>query len=432
MDEAESSYRRALQINPEAKSIFSNLLFALNYHPDKSGEEIFEAYQEYNARYCLPLHRTWQSHGNSRDAKRRLTVGYVSPDFRRHPVGNYLEPLLAHHCRKEYEIYAYAELFSEDEATARYKGYVDHWVPTAGISDEQLAARIRADGIDILVDLAGHTAGNRLGVFARKPAPVSVSWLGYGYTTGLTAIDYILFDEYAIPDGCEGLFSEQPWRLPSPGYVYRPAQGMGGGNELPAMSLGQVTFGTLSRGVRINYRVIRTWAEILKRLPDARLVVDSKDFSDKYARDILIGQFAEHGVGCDRLQIGMHSPPWDVLRGMDIGLDCFPHNSGSTLWESLYMGVPFVTLSGRPSVGRLGGLTLRGAGHAEWIAVSEEEYVEKAVALAGDLPKLAALRAGLRHEMQAGLLMNEPAFARKVEGAYRNMWKIWCEQGCGT
>ena len=429
LDESEASYRRALELKPDYEEAFSNLLFVLNYSPDKSGEEIFEFYREYDARFGQ-LHRNeWRPHGNSRETDRRLKVGYVSPDFTRHSARHFLEPLLAHHDKNALEIYAYAELFREDEVTARYKGYVDHWMPTGGMSDAALAGRIRADGIDVLVDLAGHTAHNRLGVFARKPSPVSLSWLGCGYSTGLTAIDYFLADEIVAPAGSERLFSEKPWRLQAPGYIYRPAEGMGEPGPLPAMSAGYVTFGTLSRGVRINHRVIRVWSEILKRVEGARLVVDSNNFRDVSMRDILVEKFGAHGVGRDQLQIGCHSPPWDTVRGIDIGLDCFPHNSGTTLFETLYMGVPYITLMGRPGIGRIGGAALGGVGHGEWIAQTEDEYVEKAVALAGDLPKLAALRANLRQEMRAGPLMDEPAFARKVEEAYRAMFDRWAKGG---
>lgn len=425
IDEAEASYRRALAIKPDYEDAFGNLLFALNYHPDKSGEEIFEVYREYDARFGLTLRSAWRPHGNSRETQRRLKVGYVSPDFKAHSVRYFLEPLLAHHDRDALEVYAYAELEKEDEVTARYKKYVDHWVVTSGMSDTLLAERIQADGIDILVDLAGHSAGNRLGVFARKPAPLSVSWLGYGYSTGLTAIDYILTDEVSAPPSSENFFAEKPWRLGTTSCVYRPAEGMGEITPLPAMGRGYVTFGTLSRRVRINHHVIRVWAEILQRVDGARLVIDSRDFLEAGMQDALAEKFALHGIGRDRLQIGCHSPPWDVLRDMDIGLDGFPHNSGTTLIETLYMGVPYVTLAGRPSVGRLGSMVLEGVGHPEWIARSEREYVEIAVSLARDLPKLAALRAGLRKEMEQGPLMDEPAFARKVEGAYREMFGNW-------
>ncbi len=425
LSEAEACFRQALEISPDYEDAYGNLLFTLNYQADKSAEEIFEAYREYDARFGLPLRAQWRPHDNDTNAKRRLKVGYVSPDFCNHAVRFFLEPLLAHHDKTVLEVVAYAELSKEDAATERYKRYVDHWVATKGMSDAVLAERIRADGIDILVDLAGHTARNRLGVFARKPAPVSLSWLGYGYTTGLTAVDYLLTDFTSAPAGSEGLFSEQPWRLATPGYTYLPAEGMGPVSPLPAMERGYVTFGMLTRAVRINYRSIRVWSEILKRVAGSRLVVNSENFKETSMQNALAAKFAAYGIAPERLEIGFQSPPWDVLRGMDIGLDCFPHNSGTTLFECLYMGVPYVSLAGRPSVGRLGSSILEGAGHREWIACNEDEYVEKAVALASDLPKLAALRMGLRAEMEGGALMNAPAFARKVEAAYKEMFAIW-------
>lgn len=428
IDEAIACYQKALAADPCHRLAHANLLFALNYHPDKSAEEIFAAYRAFDAVLGAPHRAEWREHLNSRQTGRRLRVGYVSPDFRQHSVRHFLEPLLAHHDKSVVEVFAYAELFGEDDVTARYKTYVDHWVPTTGLSDAALAERVRADGIDILVDVAGHTSKNRLGMFARKPAPVSLTWLGYGYTTGLSAIDYFLTDETSAPPGSESLFSEQPWRLATPLIPYRPAEGMGDVGPVPALERGYVTFGTLTRAVRINHRTIKVWAEILKRVAGSRLVIDSANFKDATMQSTLAEKFAAHGIGPEQLQIGFHSPPWDVLRGMDIGLDCFPHNSGTTLVETLYMGVPYVTLAGRPSVGLLGSSVLVGAGHPEWIARSEAEYVDIAASLATDLNRLSAIRAGLRGEMQAGPLMDEGGFARKVEAAYRDMFKAWSEK----
>ena len=425
LTEAEASIRRALELEPDSNIVYGTLLFALNYHPDRSSEEIFLAYREYDARFGMTVREKWPVHSNSRKTERRLKIGYVSADYWNHAVRNFLEPLLAHHDKGLFEVHAYAEGTREDEVTERYKRYVDHWVPTLGLTDELLAERIRADGIDILVDLAGHTAGNRLPVFARKPAPVSVSWLGYGYTTGLSAIDYFLTDEACAPPGSDGLFSETPWRLTTPGYAYRPVDGMGEVGSLPALASGHVTFGTLTRAVRINRRTIRVWSELLKRVARSRLVINSSSFREAAMQDALAEKFAAHGIGRERLEIGYDSPPWDVLRKIDIGLDCFPHNSGTTLFEMLYMGLPFVTLAGRPSVGRLGSSVLRGAGHPEWIASTEDEYVEIGCAMVADLPRLSALRATLRGETQASALMDEPGFARKVESAYRMMWRKW-------
>lgn len=427
LDEALDCYSQALTIKPDHATAFDNLLFTLNYHPDKSPEEIFSAYQEYDRRFGLPHRAAWRTHTNDRSLSRRLRIGYVSPDFYCHSTRHALEPLLKHHDHRAFEVFAYAELTHQDEVTARYKQYVDHWIPTRGLTYATLAERIRADGIDILIDLAGHTAGNRLEVFTLKPAPVSVSWLGYGYTTGLSAIDYFLTDEIVAPPGSEKLFSEEPWRLTQTLALYRPPPEMGEVSPLPAISKGFVTFGTLSRPIRFNHRTVRTWAKILQALPTAHLILDSKDLADTQARATWAACFAEYGIAEERLEMGYHSPPWDRLRDMDIGLDCFPHNSGVTLYEHLYLGVPFVTLAGRPSVGRIGAALLHGVGHPEWIASSEDEYVDIALALARDLKQLAGSRQGLRREMLASPLVDEVGFTRQVEQAYRNMWRKWCE-----
>ena len=430
LDEAEACYRRALELKPDYAEAFSSLLFTLNYHPDKSSEEIFAAYQEYDRRFCLPLKDQWRPFSNSREPNRRLRIGYVSPDFRICSARHFLEPLLANHDKSAVEVFAYAQIAVEDSMTAAYKSYVDHWVPTLGMSDANLAEQIRADQIDVLIDTAGHSANHRLGVFARKPAPVSVSWLGFGYTTGLSAIDYYLTDEITVPPGSKHLFSEVPWPLDPVAYVYRPAQDMGEVNSLPALNRGYVTFGTLTRSVRINHRTIRVWSEILKQVPNARLVIDSGSYKEAPIQDSLAELFAAHGISRDRLEIGCHSP-WDVLRGIDIGLDCFPHNSGTTLFETLYMGVPFVTLADRPGMGRLGSSILNALGRSEWIAQSEREYIQKAVALASDLASLEGNRVSQRGQMEASLLMDESVFARKAEFAYRAMFKRWCDLSYG-
>ena len=425
LDDAIDYYRKALIVSPDNKAANSNLLFALNYHPEMEATEIYAAYKRFDQAVGLPLRTTWTAFANDRSCSRRLRIGYVSPDFRHHSVMQFLEPVLSQHDALAFEIFAYAQVIREDAVTLRAKNMVAHWRSTVGQSDEAVACMIRDDRIDILVDVAGHTDGNRLRVFARKPAPISLSWMGYGYTTGLSAIDYYLTDAVAAPMGCEALFAERLWRMDRTSFVYRSSPEMGAEGALPAASRGYVTFGTLTRPVRINSRVVRVWAEILKRVPKSRLLVDSKSYADEPTRDALASQFVALGIERERFQIGYHSPPWDLLRSMDISLDCFPHNSGTTLFESLYMGVPYVTLAGRPSVGRLGAAVLHGLGEPGWIAHSEEEYVDVAVKLAQDLYHLARIRAGLRRQMRQSCLMDEVGFTRDIERAYRGMFEAW-------
>ncbi|HEY8084266.1 MAG TPA: glycosyltransferase, partial [Methylophilaceae bacterium] len=260
------------------------------------------------------------------------------------------------------------------------------------------------------------------------PAPVSLHWLDFGYTTGLSAIDYYLTDGPTAPPGSEVYFAEQLWRLPTPAYAYRPMERMGEVGPLPAERKGHITFGTLTRAVRLNHKLIRVWSQILKAVPGSHLIINSGNFKSAAMQERVAEQFMAYGIDRDRLEIGHQSPPWDVLRSIDIGLDCFPHNSGTTLFETLYMGIPFVTLANRPSVGCLGTSILHGVGHAEWVAESEEGYIAKAVALAQDLPALAQLRGQLRQQMEQSPLMDEVGFARAVEQAYRQMWQRWCTQ----
>jgi len=426
LDDAVTRFRQALVINPDASQAHSTLLFCLNYHPDLSADVIFAEYRRWNEVHARPLIEA-KAHENLRDPERRMRVGYISPDLRKHSVHHFIVPLLAQHDKMQVEVYAYADVPNEDAVSAQCKGYVDHWRNTVGMGDQALADTIRQDQIDILVDLAGHTAGNRLLVLARKPAPIQVSWLGYGYTTGMDAIDYFLGNAEFTPPGCESLFAEQVVHLPASA-VYRPDEGMGEPGQLPSVQNRGVTFGTLSRAMRINHRVIRVWAEMLNRLPGSRLIINCRDFQSAGSQTRIRQQFAAHGVDGSRLEIGFESPPWNVLRKIDIALDCFPHNSGTTLIEGLYLGVPYITLRDRPSVGRIGAAFLRALGHTEWIADSEEEYIDRALALAGDIDRLANLRATLRQQLEASVLMDEAGFAHAIESAYRTMWQRWCSE----
>lgn len=408
-------------------NIYTGLLFCLNYHPELSSETIYSAYKNYNALYGIPLRSEWRPFSNPTDRQRKLRVGYLNHSFYNHSCKHFLLPLLESHDKNLVEVFAYANPLREDDWTLLYKDAVDHWVLTHDLSDAALAQRIRDDEIDILIDIAGHTSGNRLPVMARKPAPVSVHWLDFGYTTGLTAIDYYMTDHATVTDESAQWFSEKLWCLDGPAYAYRPGPGMGEVNLLPALDSGIVTFGSLSRAIRINHKVVRLWAAILDAMPNSRLIIDSGDYKDPEVREEMASRFAQYGIERSRLEIGYHSPPWDVVRQIDIGLDCFPHNSGTTLIEMLYMGLPFITLADRPPVGRLGVSILTAVGRTEWIAYSEQEYAQKALVLAHDLEGLSGIRKSLRQEMLASPLMDEVGFARSVEKAYRQMWQIYCE-----
>lgn len=407
-------------------AIYHNLLFFSNYDPDRGAEEIFADYQAFERELCRPHYTSWKAHRNSRNLNRKLKIGYVSADFKDHAVARFLEPVMARHDKSAFEIVAYANMGVEDSATARFRKLADRWVPLYGMKDDEAAQRIRDDGIDILVDMSGHTGGHRLGVFARKPAPVSLTWLGYGYTTGVSAIDYFLGNDALCPPGSDHLFAEKPWRLKGSWAVYQPhwADTPEPG-PLPALEEGFITFVSLSRIVRINEHVIHAWARILAAVPRSRLVLNSMDFADQETCAALRAKFAERGIAADRLMMGYTSPPWHSLRHADIGLDCFPHNAGTTLLDMLCVGVPYITLADRPSVGRIGSSPLHSLGHTEWIASNETDYVEKAVALASDVEALAAIRRSLPDRFRHSDLVDQEAFTVKLEAAYREMFALW-------
>ena len=412
------------KITPNSLDHFSHIFFGLNYNPDYSAEQIYSYYKQFDQKFGVPLQKHWQPFPQIKKNKPKLKIGYVSPDFKKHSVENFLKPVLKNHNHKKFEIYAFAELSQEDSTTQEYKSYVDQWVPTQGFTDWEMAQKIRELEIDVLVDVAGHTKGNRLGVFAYKPTPISLSWLGFGYTTGLSAIDYFLTDSIVAPQGSEHLFSEKIWRINDYCYCcYEEKAEMGKVGPLPALEKGYITFGTLTRAIRINDRVIKVWAEILKRIKNSKLLINSKSYDNMLASRLLIKKFQAEDISPNRLEIGYQSPPWDLMRQIDIALDCFPHNSGTTLIEHLYMGNPFITFSNRPGVGKIGSSILCTLGHSEWVATSEEEYIQKAVNLASDIEKLNIIRGSLRKKMEQSPIMDHKGFVKKLEKAYKQMWE---------
>ena len=420
-------FLKAISLSKKNKNLYSKLFFFSNYSPDMSAEEIFAYYKQYDQRFGFPHKHKWKTFSQPKIPKNKLKIGYVSPDFQKHSVQNFLLPTLAHHNHKEFEIFAFAELEKEDKVSQEYKSYVDHWIRTDRMTDDELAQKIGDLGIDILVDLAGHTRNNRLTVFAQKPAPISVTWLGYGYTTGLSAIDYFLTDKFVTPKGSEHLFLEKPWQLKNHTYCcYKAQENMDKVTPLPALSNGFITFGTISKNLRINNNLISIWSIILKRVNKSKLLINNFDLNSHHSKEILISRFKAHGISENRLDFYYETPPWNSMHQIDIALDCFPHNSGTTLFEHLYMGNPFITYSSRPSVGKIGTSILSTLGHPEWIATSEEEYVDKAVTLASDPLKLSIIRQNLRTEMEASPLMDQKGFVRELEEAYQAMWKKWC------
>ena len=417
-----------LNQDPVNETVNSNLLFGINYHPHLAATDIFAVYKSWEERVVLSgLPATQTFHANTCTA-RRLRIGYVSPDFCDHVVRYFIEPVFEHHDHDSCEIFAYAEVAKIDHVTLRTKRLVDHWRDTQELSDDELEAQIRSDNIDILVDLAGHSRGNRLMVFARKPAPIQISWIGYGYTTGLTAIDYFLADKYFVPEGYDDLFSEQVYRMPRHNCCYRPPYDTPAVVSTPALRNGHITFGSLSRTIRLNERVVSFWAQILHNVPGSKLMLNSKPFAEEESQHFFKARFARHGIGAERLDFAYSQPHWQAYQQIDITLDPFPHNGGTSTLESLWMGAPVITLAERPSVGRIGATCLHAVEMSKWIAATEEEYLEIAVAAAHDVTLLDEVRHGLRQRLQNSPLMDEVGFTRELEDAYCAMWRDWCDK----
>jgi protein O-GlcNAc transferase len=354
----------------------------------------------------------------------KLRVGYVSADFRLHSIFYFIEPLFVHHDRGRFEIVCYSNTQKPDAATRQLRNHVPHWRDISSLSDEAAVELIKQDDIDLLVDLSGHTSGNRLLMFSRKPAPVQMTYLGYSNTTGVATIDYRITDQFVDPEGIsDAMYSEALLRMPHSLWCYRPPMPMPDVNTLPALTHGKTTFASVSNFTKVNRRIIELWAQILANTPNSELLIAGAPAGETQTR--VLGQFESHGVDATRIQFVGKVNYDDYLalyQRMDIVLDTFPYAGGTTTCESLWMGVPVVTLAGKSGVSRAGVSLLSTVGLADLIANTPEQYVSIAADLAHDTPRLATLRAGLRDQMRNSPLMDERNFARAYEsllvGAY--------------
>jgi predicted O-linked N-acetylglucosamine transferase (SPINDLY family) len=436
--EAITLLQQGLERHPHLSVLHSNLLFALHYSPHVPPEVIFRAHRQWGERHAAPLAPAVQpSFTNDRSPDRRLRVGYVSPDFCGHAVSCFLEPLLRGHDRSAVEIFCYPISRRSDETTTRFQSITGHWVPLTGLTDEEAAARIRADAIDILVDVAGHTCDCRPLIFARQAAPVQVSWLGYPDGTGMAAMDYRLTDAIADPPGVTDRWHvEKLVRLENGFLCFRPARNTDVSPDLPARRNGHVTFGSFNNNAKITAEVIAVWAALLQRVPDARLVLKSRAFGDAETYARYSSLFAAQGVAPDRIDLRQHDQDQgDHLRAydwIDIALDPFPYNGTTTSCEALWMGVPVVTLQGGHHVARVTASILHRCGLDDLVATSLPTYIEIAARLAAETDRLAALRRNLRARMQASTLCDRDGFAAQVERAYRQMWHCWTESSALT
>jgi protein O-GlcNAc transferase len=425
--EATAYHRRALELAPDNRAFHSNLLFCLQYDPAMTPGALLVEHRAYGA--SLPA--APRVHANPRDPDKRLNIGYVSPDLHQHPVGFLLTPVLAAHDRNNFAIHCYYGHRAEDGITAFLKGRAHVWRSTAGIGDDAMSAMIEQDAIDILVDLSGHTAENRLPVFARRPAPVQATWAGYEGTTGVTAIDYLITDRWQSPPGSERYAVEKLLRLPDGYLCWAVPSHAPDVAALPASDAGAVTFACLNNLAKINAVVIALWGQLLRQLPASRLVLKSRELRDPAARERIHALFAVEGVATARVVLEEPSPhPEYIARynDIDIALDPFPFSGGATTIEALWMGVPVVTLGGERFASRHSLSHLNNAGLGELVADSPEAYLRIASQLAHDLPRLAALRAGMRERLRGSPLLRSERFTRGLEQAFRAMWRQWCER----
>lgn len=418
VDEALAKFRQALKCDPASAVAHSNLLYAMHFLDTYSPVDILAESRKWDQQHALAPFARHAPAGNS-----PLRIGYVSPDFKDHVIKYFFEPLLAAHDRSKFRIFCYAEVAVPDAVTRRLEGLADCWTNTVGMPDRDLAERIVADGIDILVDLAGHTGDNRLRLFTLKPAPVQVAWLGYPGTTGLRAMDYRISDQIADPEGVtDGFHTETVVRVKDGFLCYSPPPHVPGVSPLPALDRGWITFGSFNNLAKITPAVLALWAKLLKRVPDSHLVLKNKLFADEMTRQHCLGPLAAEGIDPARIRLLPHARSvWDHLtcyREMDIALDPFPYNGTTTTCESLLMGVPVIALAGNHHVARVGASLLSQIGMDEFVADTPDDYVAKAARLAHDLERLSHIRQTLRKRMAASVLCDAAAFARRMEDAF--------------
>ncbi len=429
IDEALAAYLRAIQAKPGYSSVASNFVYSLYFHPGYNPQRILAEHRKWASNYAEPLAGEIPPHDNDRNPDRRLRIGFLSPDFRAHPVGRLLPPLFAQLDRRSYEIIGYSSVRAPDEVTDRLEALADRWYDVASLDDAQVARQIHADRVDILVDLAVHTGNNRLLVFARKPAPVQVTMLGLPATTGLSTMDFRLTDPYLDPPSVtDGEYTERSIPLPHCFWCYAPPDEAPPVAELPARTNGFITFGCLNQFVKVSRPALRAWIQILRSLPGARLVIHAQPGSHREAVRRL---FQEGGVGANRIAFLARVPysqHFERYHALDLSLDPFTYSGGVTTMDSLWMGVPVITLAGPTAVGRSGVSILSNAGLPELIARSAEEYVAVAIEWAQDLKRLAEIRSGLRERMLASPLMDGVRYAAGVEEALRGMWRRWCSR----
>jgi protein O-GlcNAc transferase len=414
-------YRDCLRQKPDLHTARSNMLFCLNYVEQLAPDEALQEALAFGRQFAS----SWRfERWNCGSAESKLRIGFVSGDLRNHPVGYFLEGLVTHIDRERFELFAYVTQPREDDLTHRIRPAFAKWHSIVGVSDEQAARLIHADAPHILIDLSGHTEHGRLPVFAHRPAPLQLAWLGYFATTGLPAIDYVLGDPHVIPLGEEHHFSEGVWRLPETYLSFTPPVDGPKVGPLPALSNGYVTFGCFNHLTKVNGSVIRIWSKILSQFDSAQLFLKARQLADAGIADEFRARFAAHGISANRLRLEGPSDRQAYFKSygqIDIALDPFPYPGGTTSAEALWMGVPVLSLKGRRFISHNAETIAYNSGQAAWLAQSEDDYVARAISYASDLESLASLRRRLRSQVSALPLFDTPHFARHFEQAMQDL-----------
>lgn len=425
--EALAAYSEAFRIKPDYAQARSNYLFCMNYDPSQDDAALFAAHRDWGEQFGHSF-GAFTKHGNLRDANKMLRVGLVSTDFGRHPVGYFLEALLAAADRSQVRFLCYSGRLTADDLTARLSAHAYRWRSTSGRSDIELAETIRADSIDVLIDLAGHTAGNRLGCFALRPAPIQVHWAGYCHT--IPSMDYSLWDPIQVPEGEERWFIEPIVRLPDVRWCYAPPEYAPEVATPPVLERGYITFGSFNNLTKVNSQVLELWARVLKNVPHSRLLLNWRTLADSDECKRFRSSFAAHGIAGSRIELRRgacsHGGVLAEYADVDVALDPFPFSGCLTTCEALWMGLPVITMPITRPVSRQTQALLHAIGRTEWVAKETNDYVRIATDLACDVNRLAYIRRHQRGRMGASPLCDGPRFARNFEAALRRMWHRWC------
>lgn len=426
--EAVANFRKSLSIARNSM-VHSCLLFAINLLPDVSQQEIFNESKCWAKRYLSKFEKLVRRHLNRPDPEKKIRIGYVSGDFRAHPVGYHLRPVLANHNKEQVFVCLYNSCHKVEEMTEEFFGYADCYRDISLLSDEQAEVIIRKDGIDILVDLAGHTGFNRLTLFARRPAPVQMSWIGYFNTTGMQSIDYHVSDEITAPPYMENFFSEKILRLPNCRFCYQAQPYTPDVAPLPFKRNSYITFGSFNNITKISNNVVELWSKIMHGVPGSKLLLKAKSFSDPDVVQDFRERFARHSITAERIEMRALSPHAEMLAeygDVDIALDTFPFNGGATTCEALWMGVPVVTLVGNIPIHRQSKAFLDVIGFSDLVAETKDEFCDIALSLANNIERLDSIRGQLRAAMAASPLCNGSEFTENLENTFRHVWSLWC------